>query len=91
MKKKKFSSSILCDADKTFLKQLLPYFSSTRKLLNELKNEHDNVVRPNLFQIQMTPKMFNCKTFIIQNFFTLENAKFLYLNFIYNFFLNTLI
>jgi DNA polymerase elongation subunit (family B) len=31
------------------------------------------------------PKTFSCDTAIIQGFFTLDNAKFWYLNFIYNF------
>jgi hypothetical protein len=33
----------------------------------------------------MEKESFGCKTPLIQGFFTLENAKFWYLNFIYNF------
>jgi hypothetical protein len=68
-----FSHSKLCDTAQTFSSQLNPNFISTRKLAE------DN------YQVEYTPKSYSCNTSIIQGFFTLDNAKFWYLNFIYNF------
>jgi hypothetical protein len=73
MNEENFTKSSICDRNKTFLRQLSPYFSSTRKL------------NDNQYQVQMVPQTYECKTPIIQGFFTLDNAKFWYLNFIYNF------
>jgi hypothetical protein len=73
MKEENFSRSMLCDKSKTFLKTLSPYFSSSRKL------------KDNLYQVQMNPQTFKCKTPLAEGYFTLDNAKFWYLNFIYNF------
>jgi hypothetical protein len=68
-----FSHSKLCDTAQTFSSQLNPNFISARKLAQ------DN------YQVEYTPKSYSCNTSIIQGFFTLDNAKFWYLNFIYNF------
>ena len=37
------------------------------------------------YLIQLQPKNFSCKTYIQESFFTLDNAKFWYLTFIYDF------
>jgi hypothetical protein len=39
----------------------------------------------NHYKVQIERETYNCKTPLIQGFFTLENAEFWYLNFIYNF------
>jgi hypothetical protein len=64
------------------------------KLLNE-KDTNIAHMRPNwrattkmgsdTFAVQMMPKSFRCDTCLIEAFFTLDNAKVMYLNFIYNF------
>jgi hypothetical protein len=69
----KFSKSSIYNRNTTALKVFSPYFMSARRL-----NE-------NHYQVQMEREIYNCKTPLIQGFFTLENAKFWYLNFIYNF------
>jgi hypothetical protein len=73
MNEENFSKSKMCDKSKTFLYQLHPNFISSRKLSD------------NKYQVQYTPKNYGCKTPIIEGFFTLDNAKYWYLNFIYNF------
>jgi hypothetical protein len=73
MNEENFLKSMLCNRSKAFLKNLSPYFSSSRKL------------NDNLYQVQMNPQYFKCKTPLAEGYFTLDNAKFWYLNFIYNF------
>jgi hypothetical protein len=68
-----YTKSRLLDKSKTFIQQLAPNFVSTKKL-----NE-------DTYQVQLLPKYYGCNTSIVQGFFTLDNAKFWYLNFIYNF------
>jgi hypothetical protein len=73
MNEEKFSKCSIHNKHTAALKVCSPYFMSTRKL-----NE-------NHYQVQMEREVYNCKTPLVQGFFTLENAKFWYLNFIYNF------
>jgi hypothetical protein len=73
MNEEKFSKSQVVSKNITSMKVFSPYFMSA-KPLNE-----------DYYQVQMEKQVFNCKTPIIQGFFALENAKFWYLNFIYNF------
>jgi hypothetical protein len=73
MNEEKFCKSFTIRRETAKLKVFSPYFMSAR-LLNE-----------NCYQVQMEKDSFNCKTPLIHGFFILENAKFWYLNFIYNF------
>jgi hypothetical protein len=73
MNEEKFSKSQVVAKNLAAMKVFYPYFISARPL-----NE-------NCYQVQMEKSTFNCKTPLIQALFTLENAKFWYLNFIYNF------
>jgi hypothetical protein len=73
MNEEKFCKNSIIKRETAKLKIFSPYFMSARKL-----NESH-------YQVQMEKDAFNCKTPLIQGFFTLENAKFWYLNFIYNF------
>jgi hypothetical protein len=73
MNEEKFCKTCIVRRETAKLKVFSPYFMSAR-LLNT-----------NCYQAQMEKESFNCKTPLIQGFFTLENAKFWYLNFIYNF------
>jgi hypothetical protein len=73
MNEEKFSKCSIHNKNTAALKVYSSYFMSARKL-----NE-------NHYQVQMEREIYNCKTPLIQGFFTLENAKFWYLNFIYNF------
>jgi hypothetical protein len=76
MNEENFSKAKLLDKPKTFMQQMAPNFISTKKLRDEPTE---------LYQVQSLPRKYNCNTSIIQGFFTLDNAKFWYLNFIYNF------
>lgn len=73
MNTEKYSKVKLCDKRKAQLKQLYDNFISTREL-----NE-------DLYAVNMNPKTFKCNTCLQEAVFTLDNAKFWYLNFIYNF------
>jgi hypothetical protein len=73
MNEEKFSKSQVVTKNVAALKVFSPYLMLARPL-----NE-------NYYQIQMEKSTFNCKTSLVQGFFTLENVKFWCLNFIYNF------
>jgi hypothetical protein len=73
MNEEKFSKSQVVTKKVAVLKVFSPYFTLACRL-----NE-------NHYQVQMERETYNCKTPLIQGFFTLENAKFWYLNYIYNF------
>jgi hypothetical protein len=73
MNEEKFSKCSKHNRNTAALKIFSFYFMSARRL-----NE-------NHYQVQMEREIYNCKTPLVQGFFTLENAKIWYLNFIYNF------
>jgi hypothetical protein len=61
------------DRSKTFIHQVFDNFVSTRKIAE------DN------YLVTYNPRTFHCNTCLQESFFTLDNAKFWYLNFVYNF------
>jgi hypothetical protein len=73
MNTEKYAKISVMDEDKTFLAHLRPNFVASSPL------------SPGSYAVQTIPKSFSCDTCIIEGFFTLDNAKFWYLNFIYNF------
>jgi hypothetical protein len=73
MNEENFTKTEFCSREKTFLRHLSPYHSATRK------------INSSTYQVQMFPRTYHCNTCIVEGFFTLDNAKFWYLNFIYNF------
>jgi hypothetical protein len=73
MNEEKYAKISILDTNKTFLTQLRPNFVASEKIGEDT------------FKVQSLPKCFKCDTCIIEGFFTLDNAKFWYLNFIYNF------
>jgi hypothetical protein len=64
MNEEKFSKSQVVSKNVPTMKVFSPYFMSARPL-----NE-------NYYQVQMEKETFNCKTPLVQGFFTLENANF---------------
>jgi hypothetical protein len=76
MNKEKFSKCFVCNSATTESKQYSSHFLSARRL-----NENN-------YQVKMENSTNGCRTPLTQGFFTLENAKFWYLNFIYNFMYN---
>jgi hypothetical protein len=73
MNTEKYEYLRLMNKDKTYETQLFPNHINTRKIGD------DN------YLVTIKPKYFPCKTCIQEAYFTLDNAKFWYLNFIYNF------
>jgi hypothetical protein len=73
MNEEHFAKITVMDKRRTELAQIRPNYMSTRKL------------NDNSFLMQHLPKTYRCSTPIVCGFFTLDNAKYWYLNFIYNF------
>jgi hypothetical protein len=73
MNTEKYQSLRLLNKDKTYEAHLYPRHINTRKIGD------DN------YMVASKPKWYPCKTCIQEAYFTLDNAKFWYLNFIYNF------
>ena len=69
----KYSKVKLCNKRTAQLNQLYDNFISTRQLNSDL------------FAVNMDPKSYKCDTCLQEAVFTLDNAKFWYLNFVYNF------
>jgi hypothetical protein len=73
MNTEKFVKTKVMNRSKTFQAQVFDNFVSTRKL------SEDN------YLVTYSPRTFRCETCLQESFFTLDNAKFWYLNFVYNF------
>ena len=73
MNTSKYSKVKICNKRSAQLNQLYDNFISTRELNSDL------------FAINMDPKTYKCDTCLQEAVFTLDNAKFWYLNFVYNF------
>ncbi len=73
MNTEKFSKIKICSRDKTFQNIIYDNYVSGTKLSD------DN------YLLQMNPKSFKCTTCLQESFWTLDNAKFWYLTFIYEF------
>jgi hypothetical protein len=64
---------MIMDQEKAFFAQCLPEFKDSRAL------------RDNKYLVEKNNKTYTVNTAIQQAFFTLDNAKFWYLKFVYNF------
>ncbi len=73
MNTEKFAKIKICSRDKTFQNIIYENYVSGIKLSD------DN------YLLQMNPKSFKCTTCLQESFWTLDNAKFWYLTFIYDF------
>jgi hypothetical protein len=73
MNEENFTKSKIMNKQQTALKQLTPNFVGS-KMIDE-----------NTYQVESVPKFFGCDTCLIEAFYTLNNAKFWFLNVIYNF------
>jgi hypothetical protein len=73
MNTEKYETLKVLNEDKTYEAQLFPSHISTRKITSDQ------------YIVTTKPNSFRCKTCIQEAYFTLDNAKFWYLNFIYNF------
>jgi hypothetical protein len=73
MNTEKYGRAKLMNKSQTFQAQIYDNFISTRKL-----NDDSYIVN-------YRPRCFRCDTCLQESYFTLDNAKFWYLNFVYNF------
>jgi hypothetical protein len=73
MNTEKYVRTSVKNKSQTFQAQIFDNFVSTRKLSEDQ------------FLVTYNPRNFRCDTCIQEAFFTLDNAKFWYLNFVYNF------
>ena len=74
MNEEKFTKSTIKNKKETFIAQLSGNFMSTRKMCNDR------------YQVNYNPKSFGCNTALQCAAFTLDNAKYWYLNYYYNVF-----
>ena len=81
MNTEKFNKLAIKTKEQTFKAQLSNEFQSTRKLCDEIENE-----RVAKYQVCYDPKTYDCKTCLQESIFTLDNAKYWYLVFYYDFF-----
>jgi hypothetical protein len=73
MNEENFGKTKLKNKSQTFHEVMKDTYKTARKLNDDL------------YQVMVSANTFGCKTCIQEGFFTLDNAKFWYLNFIYNF------
>jgi hypothetical protein len=76
MNQEHYTKSKILTHDELRLKQLRPNFTSSKKLFSGGQEK---------YQVEWLPKFYGCDTFFVEAFFTLDNAKTLYLLFIYTF------
>ena len=73
MNAEKWTKSKIYNKDRTFTTQLSDLFLATRKISDDS------------FIVEQESKTYGCNTCLQEAFFTLDNAKYWYLNFVYNF------
>lgn len=73
MNTEKYSKVKICDKDKAYQSIILDTYINGSKITDDS------------YLIQSNPKSYRCKTCLQEAFFTLDNAKFWYLTFIYKF------
>ncbi len=73
MNTEKYSKVKFCNKDKTFRAIISDSYMNAREIANDL------------YLVQQQPKTFHCRTCLQEAFWTLDNAKFWYLTFVYDF------
>ena len=73
MNAEKFAKTKIMNKDNTFNAQLSDTFINTRKIEDDM------------YIVEQNSKTYGCNTCLQEAYFTLDNAKYWYLNFIYNF------
>jgi hypothetical protein len=69
----KYTKTVIKNKDQTYVSQISDSFISSRQINDDA------------FFVTYNPRSFKCDTCIQESYFTLDNAKFWYLNFVYNF------
>ncbi|KAA6391382.1 MAG: hypothetical protein EZS28_013092 [Streblomastix strix] len=81
----KFDKISFNNARQTSLKQLKQDHKATRKLSDTTYNSDGEVIEEAQYMVSESPRQFKCNKSLQEAVFTLDNSKFWYLNFVYNF------
>ncbi|KAA6382352.1 MAG: hypothetical protein EZS28_022121 [Streblomastix strix] len=81
----KFDKISFSNARQTSLKQLKLDHKATRKLTDTTYNPDGSLSSEAQYMISESPRQFKCNKPLQEAVFTLDNSKFWYLNFVYNF------
>ncbi|KAA6378647.1 MAG: hypothetical protein EZS28_025826, partial [Streblomastix strix] len=81
----KFDQISFNNARQTSLKQLKQDHKATRKLSDNILNSDSEVIEETQYMVSESPRQFKCNKPLKEAVFTLDNSKFCYLNFVYNF------
>ncbi|KAA6392375.1 MAG: hypothetical protein EZS28_012102 [Streblomastix strix] len=81
----KFDKITFNNARQTSLKQLKQDHKATRKLSDDIYNSDGELIKEAQYMDSESPRQFKCNKPLLEAVFILDNSKFWYLNFIYNF------
>ncbi|KAA6398889.1 MAG: hypothetical protein EZS28_005581 [Streblomastix strix] len=81
----KFDKISFNDARHASIKQLNQYHKATRKLNDDIFISDGDLIEETQYMISESPRQFKCNKPLQEAVFTLDNSKFWYLNFVYNF------
>jgi len=86
MNEEKFNKSKIKNKKETFVAQLSGSFMSTRRLSWDKFDNNGKQIEFGKYQVNYKPKSFGCNTCLQAAAFTLDNAKYWFLNYYYNVF-----
>ncbi|KAA6398173.1 MAG: hypothetical protein EZS28_006296 [Streblomastix strix] len=81
----KFDKISFNNARQASLKQLKLDHKATRKLSDDIYNPDGSLSKEAQYMVSESPRQFKCNKPLQEAVFTLDNSKFWYLNFVYNF------
>jgi hypothetical protein len=84
MNMEKFTKSRMINSDQAFIEHLSPNYVSTTLLTPDIKDSEGNIVKHAMYQVEKKPATFSCTSNLASFFYTLDNAKFWYLNIVFN-------
>jgi hypothetical protein len=84
MNTEKFIKSRMINSDQAFIEHLSPNFVSTTLLTPDIRDSEGNLLKSAVYQVEKKPATFSCTSNLASFFYTLDNAKFWYLNIVFN-------
>ncbi|KAA6390920.1 MAG: hypothetical protein EZS28_013554 [Streblomastix strix] len=81
----KFDKISINNARQASIKQLKQDHKATRKLSDDIYNSDGDLIEEAQYMVSESPRQFKCNMPLQEAVFTLDNSKFWYLNFVYNF------
>ncbi|KAA6382447.1 MAG: hypothetical protein EZS28_022026, partial [Streblomastix strix] len=81
----KFDKIYFNNAKLASIKQLKQGLKATRKLSDDIYNPDGDLIEEAQYMVSESPRQFKCNKPLQEAVFTLDNSKFWYLNFVYNF------